>query len=254
MRYPAEVKKKIKRRLKKEKERKLKEMESGGGGGGGEGDIDTTETDTETGSSGSPLSLSLVPLLGDLIEQCAMCKSGHKMKSIAVSPLKEKDGSHKILISTAINTLEVFRITVPTATHRQGEGTDGYGISKQSVLEMHGHRSDVRASCVTSDGLQIATCSAEGMKVWSTKTFNCVVSCPTDYGVSMTYVTGNRYVIVGSKEGKLQVGALHRDRDRDREDDTTIKQSMCCIYHTTATTPMQSNHTLLIVWRVCGCV
>jgi U3 small nucleolar RNA-associated protein 12 len=74
-----------------------------------------------------------------------------------------------------------------------------------SALTLWHGRSDVRAACVTSDGLQIATCSAEGMKVWNTKTYSCVVSCPTDYGVSMSFVTGNRYVIVGSKEGKLQV-------------------------------------------------
>jgi WD40 repeat protein len=78
-------------------------------------------------------------------------------------------------------------------------------VVKQSVIELHGHRSDVRAVCLSSDGLQAATCSSDGVKVWSTRLFTCMRSCPTGYGVSVAFAPGGRYVITGTKDGKLQV-------------------------------------------------
>ncbi len=120
---------------------------------------------------------------------------------IFLSPLVDRDGTYRVLGSTSNNTLEVFRVTVPAKQSQQRE----YSLEKTSVLEMHGHRSDVRGVCISSDGSQIASVSNEGVKVWSTKTYACVRSCATGYGVSMAYVTGNRYIIVGTKEGKIQV-------------------------------------------------
>jgi U3 small nucleolar RNA-associated protein 12 len=70
---------------------------------------------------------------------------------------------------------------------------------------MHGHRSDVRAVCISYDGQLIASCSSEGTKIWSAKTLTCLRSCSTGYGVSIAFVTGNRYLVVGTKEGSLQL-------------------------------------------------
>jgi U3 small nucleolar RNA-associated protein 12 len=106
-----------------------------------------------------------------------------------------------VLASTASNTLEVYRIAPPAAS-----ATAVHSLSKLSVLEMHGHRSDVRCVCLSSDGLLIATVSSEGCKLWSTKTYSCIRSCASSgYGLCMTFVTGNRYVLIGTKEGRLQI-------------------------------------------------
>jgi U3 small nucleolar RNA-associated protein 12 len=124
----------------------------------------------------------------------------HSLLGRSVSrPVTDRDGSYKVLGSTASNTLEVYRITVPAPSSTQ------HTLSKLSVLEMHGHRSDVRCVCVSSDGLLIATVSSEGCKLWSTKTYSCIRSCSSGYGVSMTFITGNRYVLIGTKEGRIQI-------------------------------------------------
>jgi WD40 repeat protein len=122
----------------------------------------------------------------------------------------DRDGSYKVLASTSSNTLEVYRVTLPTPSQRAAAVSTSaslsqFSLAKLSVLEMHGHRSDVRCVCVSSDGLSIATVSSEGVKIWSTKSFSCIRSCATGYGVSMTFITGNRYVLVGTKEGRIQV-------------------------------------------------
>ena len=43
-------------------------------------------------------------------------------------------------------------------------------------------------------------------KLWSTKTNLCMGSCDIDgYCISMAFVPGGRYVLVGTKEGYLKV-------------------------------------------------
>ena len=70
-------------------------------------------------------------------------------------------------------------------------------------------RSDVRAVSLSSDGLQVATCSTDGVKIWSTRLHTCLRTCNTGYGVSVAFAPGGRYVITGTKEGKLQVSYSH---------------------------------------------
>ncbi len=110
----------------------------------------------------------------------------------------------------------------------EGEGDDGplslsaavagpVAVAKQSVLELAGHRSDVRAVCLSADGSLAATCASDGVKVWSTRSHLCLRSCPTGYGVSVAFAPGARYVITGTKDGRVQVadsasGAVVVDR------------------------------------------
>jgi WD40 repeat protein len=46
-----------------------------------------------------------------------------------------------------------------------GVAVKGEVVIKQSIIDLHGHRSDVRGVCLSSDGLQLATCSSDGVKV-----------------------------------------------------------------------------------------
>eukprot|EP00604_Paraphysomonas_vestita_P003932 CAMPEP_0174823890 /NCGR_PEP_ID=MMETSP1107-20130205/28452_1 /TAXON_ID=36770 /ORGANISM="Paraphysomonas vestita, Strain GFlagA" /LENGTH=464 /DNA_ID=CAMNT_0016048301 /DNA_START=1027 /DNA_END=2418 /DNA_ORIENTATION=+ len=126
------------------------------------------------------------------------------MKSISFSPHVERDGSYRALGSTTSNSFEVFRITVPNQKQNSDSNSE-YSFTKLSVLEMHGHRSDVRSVCISSDGAQVASVSGECVKVWSTKNHSCIRSCATGYGVSMTFITGNRYLLIGTKEGRIQI-------------------------------------------------
>lgn len=49
--------------------------------------------------------------------------------------------------------------------HVTGMAVKGEVVIKQSIIDLHGHRSDVRSVCLSSDGLQLATCSSDGVKV-----------------------------------------------------------------------------------------
>ena len=48
-----------------------------------------------------------------------------------------------------------------TSTSSASERTPG----KLSLVDLHGHRSDVRAVAVSTDGRLVATCSSDGLRV-----------------------------------------------------------------------------------------
>jgi U3 small nucleolar RNA-associated protein 12 len=138
------------------------------------------------------------------------------------------------MLSLASNMLEVYRVPPPAAATAEGKkkahgrrrsgstGSVGSVASeaddvaatvagpavptKQSLLELPGHRSDVRAVCLSADGSLAATCASDGVKVWSTKTCACLRSCgAAGYGVAVAFAPGARYVLVGTKDGHVQV-------------------------------------------------
>lgn len=176
------VKKKVKRRLKRLREKTGGEVTASGG--------------HEDGGEAEEC------VLGDLLESRGVLKSTHKVKSLSFSPCVSKEGTHRLLAATASNTLEVFRVS---GRDEAQEDSSGSAFGKLSVLEMHGHRSDVRALCISHDGSLIASCSAEGSKIWSSQTLTCLRSCATGYGTAIAFVTGGRYLVVGTKEGALQL-------------------------------------------------
>ena len=146
-------------------------------------------------------------------------------------------GGDRLMLSLASNMLEVYRVPPPAAAAATAEGkkkapgrrrsgstgsvgsvaseaddvaaTAGPAVpTKQSLLELPGHRSDVRAVCLSADGSLAATCASDGVKVWSTKTCACLRSCgAAGYGVAVAFAPGARYVLVGTKDGHVQVHA-----------------------------------------------
>ena len=85
-----------------------------------------------------------------------------------------------------------------------GEG-EAASCSRLSVLDLQGHRSDVRAVAVSSDGAMVASVSHGLAKAWSSRTRQCVRSSPCGYGLTVVFAPGDRHLLVGTKEGNLQV-------------------------------------------------
>jgi WD40 repeat protein len=71
-------------------------------------------------------------------------------------------------------------------------------------LEKMGHRSDVRVVCFSSDGLAVATGSAEAVKVWNRPSRSCMRTLDTAYVYSLCFVPGDRHLLIG-QDGKLLV-------------------------------------------------
>lgn len=191
VRSEAEAKKKLKRRQKRAREQTNKQMLKG-----------TEDADNEGGESNDAGAVKAAVdesiVLTDCLDMLTTIHASHKVASISICPHSKAAEEEQVLLSMINNAMEVFSVRTAAA---EGEALN----AKKCVIEMQGHRSDVRAIAVSTDGLHIATCSSDGAKLWSTVSFQCIRSCNTGYGVSIVFAPGNRFIVVGTREGQLQV-------------------------------------------------
>jgi len=118
----------------------------------------------------------------------------HKVVSVDVRGGSGKGGElASLAVGLANNSLELFRVTA-----EELEGT--FGVS------LPGHRSDVRAVCLSADDSLLVSTSNAGAKVWNPRTGKCLRSVDgVGYGLSATFCGDGRHVAVGTKEGALEL-------------------------------------------------
>ncbi|CAG2120938.1 unnamed protein product, partial [Medioppia subpectinata] len=186
LRTDEEMKKSIGKRAKKAaRKRQLKSDETTAGD-------DNTDTIDD-----HPLDSSLIePTLTDAIERLEPIRtdSGAKVKSVDVVAVKS---DFKVAILLMDNSVELFSLRPQSSP-----ATELYG-----QLRLQGHRKDVRAVAISSDNYQIVSVSADAVKVWNKSSGKCVTTITdgVEYGLCCAYAPGDRYVLVGTKSGRLQV-------------------------------------------------
>ena len=82
---------------------------------------------------------------------------------------------------------------------------------RRCVVSQPGHRSDIRGLALSSDDAMLLSCSSGAAKVWNVSTMQCVTTLPiAENGVALCgcFLPGNRHVVVGTKEGKMQLFEL----------------------------------------------
>ncbi|KAL7137502.1 hypothetical protein ABFS83_10G097000 [Erythranthe nasuta] len=111
--------------------------------------------------------------------------------SIAFCPITQKGARPTLALSLGDSSLRMYLIgdmSKPTA-----------------AIELQGHRSDVRSVTLSSDNtLLLSTCS-DAVKIWNPSTGSCLRTIASDYGVCAIFAPGNKYAIVGTKKGKLEI-------------------------------------------------
>jgi U3 small nucleolar RNA-associated protein 12 len=115
------------------------------------------------------------------------------------------------LIALNNNTLEAFKI--PFSIHQETDNKP----AKVSVIDLCGHRSDIRSLSISSDGNLIATASAEVIKLWHGRSYQPVGTCmiatpPTSSSsasalvcLNIAFVPGGRFIVATMKDGTVQV-------------------------------------------------
>lgn len=145
---------------------------------------------------------------GDEFDVPTTINTHHKVRSIDLSPELSRDGSvSRMLVSFHNNSLELWSCTqTHTHTHAEEEQQDTSTLNKiVATVNMHGHRSDVRAVCISSDDLLIATVGKGEAKVWNARTRQCVRTSLCGFGLCCAFAPGDRHLLVGTKEGRLQI-------------------------------------------------
>ena len=68
-----------------------------------------------------------------------------------------------------------------------------------------GHHSDVRVVRINSEDTHMVTCSSNSLKLWDLASTQCLNTIPSGYGLCALFVPENQYVLVGTKEGDIEM-------------------------------------------------
>jgi len=193
VRSSAEVKKKQKRRIKRAKEKaEIKKREKEAlSKKRTESAWDITKEEEMVPLDDCALEEDKV-IASDELESFSIIKSTAKVRSFSFSPEVTKDGGGRCMLGLGNNSLELYSIC-EGATNSQ----------RQSVLDLHGHRSDMRAVALSSNDQLVASTSSDMVKVWNLSTRQCIRSFASGFGLCLSFCPGDRHVVLGTREGSV---------------------------------------------------
>mmetsp|Transcript_19549 Transcript_19549/g.51796 ORF Transcript_19549/g.51796 Transcript_19549/m.51796 type:complete len:937 (+) Transcript_19549:51-2861(+) len=103
-----------------------------------------------------------------------------------------------VLVGLTNNAIEAVQL-------KAGEDQHSVDVESSTGIEVPGHRTAVRALAVSHDDSLLMSASAECVKVWNAQTGNVVRTIVSGYGLCAMFVAGNEHVLLGTKEGKLEL-------------------------------------------------
>lgn len=203
VRNGADSRAKTRRRMRRQRERDAKAAENGSWAEDG-ADSDS-DNDEEAGEDGDALDSSAM-LLVDELELVTTLRCQAKVRGCAWHPVSKSGEPARLLVSLSSNCLEMYKVPRARGTLSAAELVP----AKTMLLDLQGHRSDVRAVAVSGDGLTIATCSTDGVKLWSGSTHQCMRTCSHDaegeiFGTCIAFAPGGRLLVLGTKNGTCQL-------------------------------------------------
>lgn len=183
-----EIRKKHARRRKREKEKKReKEM--------------VTMAEPNDMADEDDAKLDEVALI-DLFTPYLVVRANAKVRSFDFGT--KGTGPHKssvqVFLALSSNALEVYDI--PSPTKSKSEMPEA---SRTYVLDLPGHRNDVRTLCLSSDDELLASGSNGSLKVWNVKTTACIRTMECGYAICSTFLPGDRHVAIGTKSGEILI-------------------------------------------------
>ncbi|KAK1169905.1 WD repeat-containing protein 3-like [Acipenser oxyrinchus oxyrinchus] len=133
----------------------------------------------------------------DEIQRISSIKASAKIRSFDcfLSP----NGDLKVALLLQNNTVEVFVLKTAGKTSE---------CTKTARLTIGGHRTDVRTLAFSSDNIAVLSASAETVKVWNRSTLQVIRTMACEYALCSLFVPGDRQIIIGTKNGKLQIFEL----------------------------------------------
>ncbi|XP_053978447.1 WD repeat-containing protein 3 [Hylaeus volcanicus] len=145
------------------------------------------------GSSVEP-NFSGVPTIKDEMIRLPVIKVSAKAKGLNM--VMGREGELRICVGLNNNSIDLYSLFT--------QDKDAEVKHLRSIIN-HGHRTEVRAVCFSSDNLAFATASGDSVKLWNRPTLACLRTVPCGYALTATFVPGDRHLIVGLKDGKMLI-------------------------------------------------
>lgn len=109
-----------------------------------------------------------------------------------------------ILVATTNNQLELYDVNI-TKRRTKNAGEEIPDYQRISAVEAPGHRSDIRCLAISSDDRMLASASQESLKIWNLRTHSCIRTLECGYALCCTFLPGDKIVVIGTRNGKLEV-------------------------------------------------
>ncbi|XP_072756737.1 WD repeat-containing protein 3 [Anoplolepis gracilipes] len=137
---------------------------------------------------------SSAPSLRDEIKRLPVIGIMGKVKGLDL--IMGKGNELRVCIGVSNNSIELYSL------HIEEKNPE---LKQLRSIMTHGHRTDVRAVCFSSDNLAFATVSGDSVKLWNRPTLACLRTVQCGYALTVTFVPGDRHLIVGLKDGKMLI-------------------------------------------------
>ncbi|XP_047350905.1 WD repeat-containing protein 3 isoform X1 [Vespa velutina] len=135
-----------------------------------------------------------MPTLKDEIKRLPSIKVSNKAKGLDM--IMGKGGELRVCIGIDNNSIDLYSLLI--------EEKDAEVKCLRSIAA-HGHRTNVRVVCFSSDNLAFATASGDSVKLWNRPSLACLRTVECGYALTATFVPGDRHLIVGLKDGKMLI-------------------------------------------------
>lgn len=144
--------------------------------------------------NGTVLDTTVDIIASDVFKLLHVLRASKKITSISFSPTTVTKGSHLATLTLSLNNnmLETYLV-------------EGSKSSKMQTIELQGHRSDVRSLALSSDDTLLLSTSHNAVKIWNLTSGTCIRTIDSSYGLCSSFVPGDKYALVGTKEGTLEI-------------------------------------------------
>ena len=139
--------------------------------------------------------------ISDIFISHVILRTGGKLISLRWANLSAHKDLHTI-VSTTNNQVELYSISRLSSSNEQPDYTRPCGV------DLPGHRADIRALSLSSNDRLLATVSNGALKIWDLQTKACLRTLECGYALCCTFLPGDMAVVVGTKQGELELFSL----------------------------------------------
>ena len=137
----------------------------------------------------------------DVIVQYLIVRTTGKVASVDWAGKRTGKG-FQLLVTTTNNQAELYSVITKQQNKKSDEPPD---YSRPLAVDNPGHRTDVRSLALSSDDRMLASASNGTLKIWNLRTSSCIRTLECGYALCATFLPGDKIVIVGNRNGELEI-------------------------------------------------